>query len=195
MDKIPCRPETKDRPATREHRDGLLLVEYLMARDGETTDTNAELAGALGFWIDMGGGHKRIDENRYYRARNHVRDRVAVDKEGNHLGPCCGYQLHYRKDGAKGKSSLTLIDASGNLGHHAAQVVGTIEGWLTRDRQHMTETRRHQASIETLGDHALANGDRDGYRLCQRVSIEIEEFGSIRETTMAELSVWMETVR
>ncbi len=189
MDKTPCRP------ATKEHRDGVRLVEYLMARGGETIETNAELAGGLDFWIDMGGGHKRIDENRYYRARNHVRDRVEVDGEGNHVGPCCGYQLHYRKDGAKGKSILTLIDPSGDLGSHAAQVIGTIEGWLTRDRQHITEIRRHQASVETLGDHALANGDRDGYRLCQRVSIEIEEFGSIRETTMAELSVWMETVR
>ncbi len=190
MDKIPCK-----NTSTQEHKDAEQLVQYLMVQDGETLETNAEVAGGLDFWIDMGGGHKRIDENRYYRARNHVRDRVGVDDEGNHVGPCCGYQLHYRKDGPVGQSTLTLIDPSGNLGHHAAQVVGTVKGWLTRERQHMTETRRHQWSVETLGDHALANGDRDGYRLCQRASIEIEEFGSIRETTMAELSVWMETVR
>jgi hypothetical protein len=165
------------------HADAEALVEYLLARDGRVEQTNEAIALSLNMMLNRGGGHWVVDAGRFVRARNHVKDSVLDDK------PCCGYRLHYRTSARGGE--LTLIDPTGDLGPHARTAVETIRGWLTRESQHHTENQRQVETVERLGDHALARGDRVGYRLCTRMAVELDRDGSVSAPTMAEVQVWL----
>lgn len=170
---------------SQEHLDARALVEYLFERNGFSTASHLEIAGALNMWITYGGGVRKVDTARYNRARNHVRDRVTpID-----LKPCCGYSLNYRKSG-KGTSSLTLVDPSGGIGHHANAALESVTGWISRERQHHTENQRMVETLEMLGDHVLAYNDRVGYRLIQRGIVELEEHGTITPPTIAQMTSW-----
>lgn len=175
-----CRPEAP------QHTDAVALVELLMESGGYMTDSNPEIAMRLGFTTRR-GQLMDIDMGRFYRARNHVRDRVDHDNR-----PCCGYQLHYRN--VKGREVFALIDPSGDLGEHAYAAVGQLRGWMTRERQHQTENNRQVRTLAELGTHALSRGDKDGYRLCVMGTIDLEEHGTIRPTTMAAMAVWVSSL-
>jgi hypothetical protein len=170
----------------RSHTDAKLLVEYIFTHGGSVKKTNEEIAFDLGFVISHGGGMRQVDTSRFVQARNHVKDGVVAN------APCTGYRLHYRTS-ASG-SEYTLIDPSGSLGHHAKAVIETIRGWAVREAQHHTENLRQTETFEALGDHALAQGDKHGYRLCNKASIEIERDGTVSPTTLAEINVWMSTL-
>jgi hypothetical protein len=170
--------------AGRGHDDALALVEYLIARGGSAQQTNETIAMALQMLVNRGGGNWQVDTSRFVQARNHVKDGTTEDGK-----PCSGYRLHYRTS-ARG-SELTLIDPVGDLGPHASVAVETIRGWMTRESQHHTENHRQIETVERLGDHALARGDREGYRLCTRMSVELERDGTVSPSTMAEVQVWL----
>lgn len=173
--------------SSQEHADAVGIVEYLLNHNGAVEASQDEIAGKLGFFRDHGGGIFRIDSARFHRARNHIRDRVdAVGK------PCCGFTVQYR--GSRSESILALIDPSGDLGQHATAAIATVRGWVSRERQHHTENRRAIETFEQLGDHTLARGDRDGYRITQRAVIEIERDGTVSPETMAELEVWLASI-
>lgn len=172
---------------TKEHADAVRIVEYLIDRNGAVEATHEAIARTLGMYRDHGGGVMSVDQKRYGRARNHVRDRI--DENGQ---PCCGYTLEYRRSGKT--SILALIDPSGDLGHHATAAIATIRGWVSRERQHHTENQRMLETVELLSDHVLAHKDRDGYRLLQRASIEIERDGTVGPSTMAELNYWLDSL-
>jgi len=169
---------------SREHTDAVALVEYLIGRNGVVEATHETIARQLGMLRDHGAGLLRVDTGRLHRARNHIRDRV--DERGR---PCCGYTVHYRRCGPT--STLALIDPTGDVGEHAHAAIGTVRGWVSRERQHHTENQRMMETVELLSDHILARGDRAGYRLMQRVSIEIERDGSVSTSTMAALDGWL----
>jgi hypothetical protein len=173
--------------ATREHADAQALVTYLIGLDGTVEATQESIAGQLGFWRELGRGIRTIEMSRFHRARNHVRDRI--DSEGH---PCCAYTLHYRRSGST--STLSLVDPTGELFDHARAAIGTIRGWVSRERQHHTENTRMVETCELLADHCLARDDRKGYRLLQRVEIEIERDGTVTPNTMAELDTWLEQI-
>ena len=172
---------------SKEHADATRIIEYLIDRDGAVEETQDAIARALAMFRDHGGGVLSVDSARFHRARNHLRDRVAEDGR-----PCCGYTVNYRRSG-NGGSSLTLTDPTGDLGDHASAAIETIRGWASRERQHHTENQRMVEQLELLADHVLANTDRQGYRLLQRTSIEIERDGTVSPTTMAELHVWLDS--
>lgn len=171
-------------PTSQVHTDAVRIVEHLLDHNGQVVDTQEGIARKLAMFRDHGGGVLRIDTARFHRARNHMRDRV--DANGR---PCCGFTIHYRKSGPN--SHLALIDPSGDLGDHALAAKGLILGWASREKQHKTENLRMTETAELLGDHALALGDKQGYRLMQRVSIELERDGTITAATMADLEVWL----
>lgn len=101
-----------------------------------------------------------------------------------------GYRLHYRASG-RGGSELTLIDPTGDLGPHANAAIESVRGWMSREAQHHTENQRQIETWERLGDHALAQGDKTGYRICARASVELERDGTVSQATMAEAAVWL----
>jgi hypothetical protein len=172
---------------SKEHSDALAVVEFLMEQGGYTPLSNPDVAVELGF-VNRRGKNLEVDVGRYYRARNHVRDRVWEDGK-----PCCSYTLHYRT--IKGSEQLALIDPTGTLGEHAVASVSQLRGWMTRERQHQTENTRQMRTLDTLASHALARGDKDGYRLCVRAGIDIEEYGTIRPPLLAELDIWATSIR
>jgi hypothetical protein len=167
----------------RTHQDGLALVDYLMARGGKAAKTNEAIAVELGMLKNLGGGMRQVDGSRFTQARNHIQDGTDNGK------PCCGYRLHYRS-AAKG-TEFTLIDPTGDLGPHATAAIESVRGWLTREEQHHTENQRQIETWERLGDHALARGDKVGYRLCARAAVDIERDGTVSSRTMAEANVWL----
>ena len=171
---------------SQEHQDAIAVISLLMDEGGSSPLPNAEIAYQLGFTTRRGKTIE-VDQGRFYRARNHVKDRVWKDGK-----PCCGYQLHYRE--IKGEAHLALIDPTGDLGEHAVAAVANLRGWMARERQHQTESLRQIASFEALADHALARGDKDGYRLCQRAIIDLDDLGTVRPKTMAELNVWVDAL-
>lgn len=171
----------------RGHDDAIALVEYLMNRGGKVEKTNEAIAMDLAMMVNRGGGNWQVDVSRFMQARRHVQDNVG---EGG--GPCTGYRLNYRASG--GKSQLVLTDPVGDIGHHATAAVEAIRGWMSRESQHHTENLRQIAEIEALGDHALAQGDRNGYKLCARMSVELERDGTVLPQTMAEVGVWLESL-
>lgn len=174
-DMKPCR-------GGRVHDDAVVLTEYLANHGGKVAMSNADLAVTLGFTRKVGAGLVQVDMSRFVQARNHVKDRVTT-------GPCTGYTLHYRSS-ARG-TEFALVDPTGSLGSHLTVVVESVRGWLVREEQHRTENRRQTIEFERLGDHALANGDRDGQRLCVKAAVEVENDGFISATTMADLNVWL----
>jgi hypothetical protein len=172
----------------RTHDDGLALVEYLMARGGKVEKTNEAITVDLGMLKNLGGGVRQVDGARFTQARHHVQD--GTDADGK---PCCGYRLHYRSS-AKA-TEFTLIDPTGDLGPHANAAIESVRGWVVREKQHHTENQRQIETWERLGDHALARGDKMGYRVCQRAALDLENDGSVSAHTMAEATVWLDTVR
>lgn len=179
------REERICRPDTQEHEDAQAIVDFIFRQGGEITTSNEGLAVELGLWKNLGAGHRRTNMARIRAAKNHIRDRVDR-KTGK---PCCGYTIHYRHSGRE--SILTLIDPSGNIGSHATAAVASFRGWLTREHQHNTENQRQIETVEMLADHALANNDRVGFRLLQRVSIALDQDGVIPLPLMAEVEVWL----
>ena len=175
------------RGKSKEHADAGRLVEYLMDEGGSTASSNPDVAAALGFTRRV-GRLIEVDMPRFYKARNHVKDRVWKE-DGR---PCCGFRLHYRE--IKGKTHWALIDPTGDFGVLALAAVGDLRGWMTRERQHQTESLRQIVSVEAIADHALTHGDKAGYRLCQTAIIELSDIGTIKPATMAELSVWAEGI-
>jgi hypothetical protein len=172
---------------SQEHKDAEGIIAFVMDGGGNVETTHERIAVALDLWRNHGGGIRSVDESRYHRARNHARDRI--DSTGR---PCCGYTLHYRRSGPT--STLALIDPSGSLGSHAGPAIATFRGWVSRERQHQTENQRQTETVESLADHALSVGDKVGYRLMQRVSIAIENDGSIPGSMMAEVEAWLGTL-
>lgn len=169
---------------SREHRDAVLLVDFLLEHDGRIEETHEEVADRVGFRRTMSGGLRSIDLPRYNRARNHIRDRID-----DQARPCCVFTIHYRRSGRI--SVLALIDPSGDLGSHAHASIASIRGWVSRQRQHATENQRMVESVELLADHVLANQDRRGYRLLQRTAVAVEEQGFVPIPLMAELNAWL----
>jgi hypothetical protein len=172
----------------RTHDDGLQLVEYLMARGGSVRKPNETIAIDLGMLKNLGGGNLQVDGPRFAQARHHVQDGIDADRK-----PCCGYRLHYRTT-VKG-SELALIDPTGDLGSHVVATIESVRGWMVREKQHHTENQRQIETWERLGDHALARDDRDGYRICARAAVELEQGGTVSDATMAEAAVWADAVR
>lgn len=172
----------------RTHDDGLLLVEYLMARSGKVEKTNEAIAMDLGMLKNLGGGMRKVDAARFVQARNHVKDGTEADGR-----PCCGYRLHYRSTARH--TEFALIDPTGDLGPHLAAAIESVRGWLTREKQHHTENQRQIETWERLGDHALARGDKAGYRICARASVELERDSTVSDKTMAEAAVWTDALR
>lgn len=168
----------------RTHDDGLALVEYMMARSGKVAKTNEAIAVELGMLKNLGGGMRKVDLSRFQQARHHVQD--GIDAEDR---PCCGYRLHYRSSARD--TEFTLIDPTGDLGPHASSALESVRGWMQREAQHHTENQRQIETWERLGDHALSRGDRVGYRICARASVELEHDGTLSNATMAEASVWV----
>ncbi len=169
----------------KAHADAMKIVEFLIDQNGTTNLSQDEISRKLNF---LKNSHTRgfvaIDKGRFSRAKNHVMD--CVDASGK---SCCGYRLHYRKSGAGG-STLSLEDPSGDLGSHAQAALGALLGWMSRERQHHTENRRQIVTFEALGDHALANGDKHGYRLVTQAIIDLDRDGTVLPETMAQLQVW-----
>jgi hypothetical protein len=172
----------------RTHDDALALVEYLMARGGKVQKTNEAITVDLGMLKNLGGGMRQVDGPRFAQARHHVQD--GTDSDGK---PCCGYRLHYRTT-LKG-SEFALIDPTGDLGSHVSATIESVRGWMIREAQHHTENQRQIETWERLGDHALARGDKTGYRICARAALELEQGGTVSEATMAEAAVWVDAVR
>ena len=170
------------------HQDATHLVEYLLERSGRIEKSNEAVAYDLAMFKGYGGGRYETDMGRYHRARNHIKDGTSPDGK-----PCVGYRLNYRS--TQRGAELTLIDPTGDLGSHAVAAVETIRGWMTREAQHHTENRRQIETVERLGDHALARGDRAGYKLCARMSVEIEREGTVTPQTMADVEVWLAGVK
>jgi hypothetical protein len=171
----------------RTHDDGLQLVEYLMARGGKVEKTTEAIAFDLSMLKHLGGGNLRVDMSRFAQARNHVQDGTDAGK------PCCGYRLHYRSL-SKG-AEFTLIDPTGDLGPHAGATIASVLGWVAREKQHHTENQRQIETWERLGEHALARGDKVGYRICQRASVELNRDGTVSAATMAEANVWLDALK
>ena len=180
MNDRPCNPDTQ------EHRDGLALVELIFGAGGVITLTQDELAARLGLWSELGRGMRSTDIRRFHRARNHVRDRTDSGL------PCCGFVLHYRKDGPR--SVLALVDPSGDLGDHADAAIGSLLGWATRERQHHAENARQVETFQALAAHAHARGDQYGQRICITASVELERYGTVSPATMAELVTWAQSL-
>lgn len=179
--KVPeCRPESQ------EHMDAQALVHFLMDENGSSPLPNGEIALKLGF-VTRKGKNIEVDENRYYRARNHLMERVDADGK-----PCCHYRVHYRS--IDKRNHLALIDPTGDLGEHAVAVLGTVRGFMRTETQRHTENTRMVESFDKLGEHALARHDKDGYRLCQRAIIDISDLGTVKPTTLAELNFWVDTL-
>lgn len=172
----------------RGHDDALALVEYLMARAGKVEKTNEQIALDLGMLVSRGGGMHQVDGSRFTQARRHVQDGTTGDGK-----PCSGYRLHYRTS-AKG-GEFVLIDPSGDLGPHATAIFESVRGWMVREQQHKTENLRQSETFDRLGDHALSRGDKSGYRLCARCSVELERDGTISPATIADLAVWIDEVQ
>jgi hypothetical protein len=172
----------------RTHDDALQLVEYLMLKGGSVEKTNEGIALDLKMLRSHGGGHFQVDMARFAQARLHVQDSTTPDGK-----PCCGYRLHYR---ALARGALfSLIDPTGDLGSHANAAIESVRGWVAREKQHKTENQRQIETFERLGEHCLARGDKGGYRICQRCSLELENEGTISASTMAEAAVWLDALR
>jgi hypothetical protein len=175
----------------QSHDDAILLVQYLVDRGGIVEKPNEGIAMDLHWMTNRGGGTWQVDIPRLVQARNHVKD--GVDDNGK---PCCGFRLNYRAAGHNRKGTeLTLIDPTGSLGPHVNAVAKTVAGWMSREAQHHTENQREIETVERLGDHALALGDKTGYKLCARMSMEIEDYGTVLPKTMAEVMVWLDSLK
>lgn len=172
----------------RTHDDAIALVEYLYERNGSAASSSEAIAMALGMMKNLGSGHHVVDMARFRQARNHVKD--GTSPEGK---PCTGYRLNYRTSARGGE--FTLIDPTGDLGHHADAAIESVRGWMVRESTHHTENQRQIETVERLGDHALARGDKIGYKLCARMSVEIEREGTVSPATMAEAQVWLASLR
>lgn len=172
---------------SKMHADALALVGFLMDNGGKVRMTNADIAHKLGFTTRR-GSIVEIDRGRFHRARNHVKDGVSKDGKA-----CCGYRLHYREGGKSG-TQYALIDPQGGIGEHATASLESVRGWQTRERQHHTENLRMIVQFEALGDMALTGGDKPGYHVCQKAIIEMEEFGTLKPTTMADLQAWVDSL-
>ena len=171
---------------SNEHADALMLVEYLMEHDSSVEATQDEIARKLDMLKHERRGVYAIDTGRYHRARQHLMDRCDGDGK-----PCCGFRVHYRKSGQY--SVLALIDPSGDLGSHAKAAMASIEGYISRKRQHDTEDRRMTETFRAVADHCLSKGDLDGARLMLTASIDIERAGAITPQSMTEIEVWIAT--
>jgi hypothetical protein len=66
---------------------------------------------------------------------------------------------------------------------------------MSREAQHKTENAREVETWERLGDHALARGDKAGYRICVGAAVELDRDGTVSSKTMAEAAVWVEAIR
>jgi hypothetical protein len=174
--------------AGRTHDDGVLLVEYLMAKGGKVQRTNEAIAAELRMEKSLGGGMRRIDMSRFVQARNHVKD--GTDAAGR---PCTGYRLHYRSS-VKG-TEFALIDPTGDLGPHLVVAIESLRGWMGVEQRHKTENRRGAEEWIRLGEHAYARADAQGYRVCTRMSLELERDGTVSDTSMAEAAVWLDSLR
>jgi hypothetical protein len=159
-----------------------------MTRGGKVQKTNEAIAVDLGMLKNLGSGMRQVDGARFTQARHHVQDGIDADDK-----PCCGYRLHYRA-AAKG-TEFALIDPTGDLGPHVVATIESVRGWMTREQQHHTENQRQIETWERLGDHALARGDKAGYRICARASVELEAEGTLSDKTMAEAALWVDAVR
>lgn len=172
---------------TKAHADAMKIVEFIVDQNGTVEATQDEIARKLDMVKHQGRGFLSIDNSRYRRALNHIAD--CVDEDGK---PCCGYRLHYRKAGQV--STLSLADPTGDLGSHAQVSIGNLLGWMSRERQHHTENQRQVHNFETLADHALAKGDKQGYKLLQRAIVDLDRDGTVLPETMAQLQVWASAV-
>lgn len=169
-----------------EHADAVALVEYLMEqKDSASTVPQMEIARKLDM-VTRHGSSLEIDTRRFYRARNHLHDRVDVYER-----PCCGFRVHYRGSGPA--STLVLIDPSGDLGSHVRAVVASIAGYISRKRQHDTEDSRMVESFRALADHCLSRGDMTGAKLMLRSQSEIERDNTISPQTMSDIEAWLAT--
>ncbi len=50
--------------------------------------------------------------------------------------------------------------------------------------------RTHDDAL-ALVEYLMARGDKVGYRLCARASVELERDGTVSPATMAEAAVWL----
>jgi len=158
------------------HADAATLVEYLIGLGGSTLDTNERVAAIL--WPFR---HGQPDRNRFYRARNHVKDRV--DESGQ---PCCGFGLHYRDiDGA-----LTLVDPVDKTATLPMAAIQSEVGWMLREKQHHTENERHSRTLSLFADACMTRGDTVGVRINLKCANELETFGTIAPASMAEWDLW-----
>lgn len=171
---------------TRVHDDAERLVEFLMETEGKTTSNINGLCVKLG-WLKGNGSIRETDRGRFQAARNHVKDAVGNDGE-----PCTGYRLHYMS--GKQDGMLVLIDPEAGLMTLAEGAIARLAGWLQREKQHQTENAREMETLERLAQQANKTGDTFGHKVCLKASIDIEEFGTVRPKTMAEMQVWVDSL-
>lgn len=168
---------------TAAHADAMSIVELLIEHNGTVDITQDDIARKLNMMKHLQGGISTVDKSRFNRAKNHIQDRDDIDGK-----PCCGYRIHYRRSGKQ--STLSLSDPSGDLGSHIEAAIGSLLGWMSRERQHQTESQRQSRTWESLADDVLANGDKAGYRLLQMAIIDLDRDGTVLPATMAQLQVW-----
>jgi hypothetical protein len=171
---------------SNEHADAVSLAEFLMEHDSKYNGPQDVIARKMDWLKSEGRGMYAIDTSRYHRARQHLHERV--DRDDN---PCCGFRIHYRKSGLE--SELHLIDPSGDLGSHAKSAMSSIQGYISRKRQHDTEDRRMTETFRAVARHCLSKGDLDGAELYASAASDIRRLGAITPQTMADIEVWLAT--
>lgn len=169
---------------TGEHADAMKLVEYLLDAGGAVEAPQEEIARKLNMLKQRTRGLYETDTGRFHRARQHLMERIDSEAQ-----PCCGFRVHYRKSGRY--SVFTLVDPTGDLGDHAKSAIASIEGYVSRRRQHFTEDRRMMETFRAVADHAMSQGDLDGARLMLTASIDIDRLGSISAETMGDVEMWL----
>ena len=130
--------------------------------------------------------HGQPDTGRFYRARNHVRDRV--DDTGE---PCCGYMLHYR---GTHKSTLELIDPQDTLKNRAKGAWQSQRGWVVRERQHHTENLRQVRTFQEKASECVTVGDTIGAQVNFQAAHDIETSGTVLPPTMAVYEAWLQSL-
>jgi hypothetical protein len=167
------------------HLDALALVEYLMQQPhAETSQSAPEIARMLG-WEKRLGMNRVTDLKRFHIARNHVKDGRDQGK------PCTGYSLHYRTSSAG--NVWKLIDPSGSLQDHIYAAASEIRGDLQQQITFRTINGRRIATAEQMADWCLKATPQDGvgHRLMIEYSMELKKFGTVTDSLLAEINLWL----
>jgi len=185
--RVYARKTTKVCLARGSHHDALALVQYLLDHGGKSNLTHGQLTEALG-WEQRIGNTRVLDTGRFERARNHVKD--GLDKDN--ITPCTGYRLHYRPSTAE--NMWMLVDPAGDLDHHREVVRRELRGDLQQEVAARSIVGRRVETANAAAEMCLKASPPDGvgHRLLLTYALELERWGAVSNTTLAELMVWSE---